>query len=298
MSFVPIDDRDGWIWLDGEFVPWREAKVHVLTHALHYGSSVFEGERMYAGEIFKLTEHSERLIKSAELLDFKIPYSVAEIDQACKDTCAKNGLTDCYVRPLAWRGSEQVSVSAFNTTVRMAVAVWEWPSYFDPEAKKKGIRLTWADYARPAPNTAPVNSKAAGLYMICTISKMRAEAAGFADAMMLDWRGFIAEATGANVFFVKGDEVHTPKVDAILNGITRLTVIDLAKARGYKVHVRDIAPEELAGFDECFLTGTAVEVTPVSEIGQYRFTPGAVSLTLMDDYARLVRRQPASAAAA
>ncbi len=297
MSFVPIDDRDGWIWLDGEFVPWRNAKVHVLTHALHYASSVFEGERMYGGEIFKLTEHSQRLIRSAELLDFQIPYSVAEIDQACKDTCVKNGFTDCYIRPVAFRGSEQVSVSAFNTTVRLAIAAWEWPSYFDEETKKRGIRCTWAKWARPAPNTAPVNSKAAGLYMICTMSKMAAETAGFADAIMLDWRGFIAEATGANVFFVKDREIHTPKVDGILNGITRLTVIDLAKARGYDVIVRDIKPEELSSFSECFLTGSAAEVTPVSEIGEYRFTPASATHTLMDDYFRLVRRMPRAEAA-
>ncbi len=297
MSFVPIDDRDGWIWMDGEFVPWREAKVHVLTHALHYGSSVFEGERMYNGEIFKLTEHTERLIRSAQLLDFKIPYSVAEIDQACKETCAKNGLTDCYLRPVAFRGSEQVSVSASHTKTRLAIAVWDWPSYFDPEVKKKGIRIMWAKWARPAPNTAPVNAKAAGLYMICTLSKMTAEETGYADAMMLDWRGFIAEATGANVFFVKGREIHTPKVDAILNGITRLTLIDLAKERGFEVVVRDIKPEELSDFSECFITGTAAEVTPVAEIGEYRFTPGAVSLGLMDDYYRLVRRMPRAAAA-
>jgi branched-chain amino acid aminotransferase len=297
MSFVPIDDRDGWIWLDGEFVPWREAKTHVLTHALHYASSVFEGERMYGGEIFKLTEHTERLIRSAELLDFKIPYSVAEIDQACKDTCTKNGLTDCYVRPVAFRGSEQVSVSAAHTTVRLAIAAWEWPSYFDAETKKRGIRVMWSKWARPAPNTAPVNAKAAGLYMICTLSKTVAEQTGYADAMMLDWRGYVAEATGANVFFVKDREIHTPKVDAILNGITRLTVIDLAKAKGLEVVVRDIKPEELSGFSECFLTGSAAEVTPVSEIGEYRFTPGAITLGLMDDYYRLVRRLPRAAAA-
>ncbi len=298
MSFVPIDDRDGWIWLNGEFVPWRAAKVHVLTHALHYASSVFEGERMYGGEIFKLTEHTERLIRSAELLDFKIPYSVAEIDRACKDACARNGLTDCYVRPVAFRGSEQVSVSAGHTTTRLAIAAWEWPSYFDAETKKKGIRLMWSKWARPAPNTAPVNAKAAGLYMICTLSKTAAEQAGYADAMMLDWRGFIAEATGANVFFVKDREIHTPKVDAILNGITRLTLIDLARERGYEVVVRDIKPEELASFSECFLTGTAAEVTPVSEIGEYRFTPGAITLGLMDDYYRLVRRLPRESAVA
>ena len=297
MSFVPIDDRDGWIWFDGEFVPWREARTHVLTHALHYGSSVFEGERMYSGEIFKLTEHTQRLFKSAELLDFEIPFSVAEIDQACKDTCARNGFSDCYIRPVAFRGSEQVSVAANNCRTRVAIAAWEWPSYFDPETKKQGIRLSWARYARPAPDTAPVNSKAAGLYMICTISKMAAEREGYADAMMLDWRGFIAEATGANVFFARGRELHTPKVDAILNGITRLTVIELARERGYEVVVRDIRPEELSTFDECLVTGTAAEVTPVSEVGQYRFTPGKVSLGLMDDYSRLVRRLPRAAAA-
>jgi branched-chain amino acid aminotransferase len=298
MSFVPIDDRDGWIWLDGKFLPWRDARVHVLTHALHYASSVFEGERMYGGEIFKLTEHTERLIRSAELLDFKIPYSVAEIDQACKDACTKNGYSDCYIRPVAFRGSEQVSVSAAHTTTRLAIAAWEWPSYFDPETKKRGVRVMWSKWARPAPNSAPVNAKAAGLYMICTLSKMTAEELGYADAMMLDWRGSIAEATGANVFFVKGKELHTPKVDAILNGITRLTIIDLAKAAGYEVVVRDIKPEELSGFSECFLTGTAAEVTPVSEIGDYRFTPGAVSLGLMDDYHRLVRRMTKAEVAA
>lgn len=292
MSFVPIDDRDGWIWLDGEFVPWREAQTHVLTHALHYGSSVFEGERMYGGEIFKLTAHTERLFKSAQLLDFEIPYSVAEIDQACKDTCLKNGYSDCYIRPVAFRGSEQVSVSAAHCSTRVAIAAWEWPSYFDLEAKTQGVRLKWAPYARPAPNTAPVNAKAGGLYMICTLSKMDAERQGYADAMMLDWRGFIAEATGANVFFARDRELHTPKVDAILNGITRLTLIDLARERGYEVVVRDIRPEEMAEFQECFLTGTAAEVTPVSEVGDYRFKPGAASLGLMDDYARLVRRQP------
>jgi branched-chain amino acid aminotransferase len=297
MSFVPLDDRDGSIWVDGHFVPWRDAKTHVLTHALHYGSSVFEGERMYGGEIFKLTEHTERLFRSAELLDFKIPYSVAEIDQACKDVCAKNGLNDCYIRPIAYRGPEQVSVSAGHTKVHVAIAAWEWPSYFDPEVKRKGIRITWAKWKRPAPDTAPVTAKAAGLYMICTLSKNAAEAAGFADAMMLDSRGYIAEATGANVFFVKGREIHTPKVDAILNGITRLTVIDMAQASGYEVITRDILPEELAGFDECFVTGTAAEVTPVGSIGEYSFTPGEAALGLMDRYARLVRRQPLEAAA-
>lgn len=290
MAFVPFDDRDGWIWMDGDFVPWRDAKTHVLTHALHYGSSVFEGERMYDGEIFKLTEHSERLRRSAELLDFELPYSVAEIDAACKATCERMDLRDCYVRPVAYRGPEQVSVSAGKTRVHVAIAVWDWPSYFDPETKAKGIRLEWAKWRRPDPMTAPTAAKAAGLYMICTLSKTAAERRGFADAMMLDWRGYVAEATGANVFFVKDRVIHTPPIDAILDGITRQTVIAMAEAKGIEVIVRDIRPEELSTFSECFLTGTAVEVTPVSEIGEYRFTPGPLTLDLMDSYSRLVRR--------
>ena len=291
MAFVPFDDRDGWIWFDGEFVPWREAKTHVLTHGLHYGSSVFEGERMYGGEIFKLTAHSQRLKRSAELLDFDIPYSVAEIDAACKETCEKNGLTDCYIRPVAYLGAEQLSVSSLNSKVHLAIAAWEWPSYFDPEVKKKGIRLEWAKWRRPDPATAPSTAKAGGLYMICTMSKTAAEKRGFADAMMLDWRGYVAEATGANVFFVQNGALHTPRVDHILDGITRQTVIEMAQAKGIEVVIRDILPEELSDFSECFLTGSAAEVTPVSEIGDYRFTPGELSLRLMDDYGKLVRGQ-------
>lgn len=289
MDFVPFHDRDGWIWLDGDFVPWREAQTHVLTHALHYGSSVFEGERMYAGEIFRLTEHSERLHRSAGLLDFEIPFSVAEIDEACKATCARMGLEDCYVRPVAFRGPEQVSVSAFHTRTRVAIAAWDWPSYFDPETKARGIRLSWAKWRRPDPTTAPSAAKAAGLYMICTLAKMAAERDGYADAMMLDWRGYVAEATGANVFFVRDGALHTPPTDAILDGITRRAVIELAQARGLEVAVRHIRPEELATFSECFLTGTAAEVTPVSEIGEHRFTPGPLSLGLMEAYGRMVR---------
>ena len=291
MSLVPFDDRDGWIWLDGQFVAWREAKVHVLTHGLHYASSVFEGERMYGGEIFKLTEHTERLFKSAEILDFKIPFTVEQIDEACKQTAAKNGLSDCYVRPIAWRGSEMIGVSAQQTKIHVAIAVWDWPSYFDPATKAKGIRLTWAKYDRPASNTIPTAAKAAGLYMICTISKHAAEKDGYADAMMVDYRGYIAEATGANVFFVKDGVLHTPTPDCILNGITRQTVIQLAKARGIQVVERHIEKAELSTFTECFIVGTAAEVTPVSEIGEFRFTPAALSLSLMDEYARLVRRE-------
>jgi branched-chain amino acid aminotransferase len=291
MAFVPFDDRDGWIWFDGAFVPWRDAKTHVLTHGLHYGSSVFEGERMYGGEIFKLTAHSERLKRSANLLDFDIPYSVAEIDGACKETCEKNGMTDCYIRPVAYLGAEQLSVSSMNSKVHLAIAAWEWPSYFDPEVKKRGIRLEWAKWRRPDPATAPSTAKAAGLYMICTISKHRAERRGYADAMMLDWEGRVAECTGANIFFTRDGAIHTPIADCFLNGITRQTVIEMAQAKGIEVVVRDILPEELSDFSECFLTGSAAEVTPVSEIGEHRFTPGELSLSLMDDYGKLVRGQ-------
>ena len=295
MTIVPFDDRDGWIWLDGQFVPWRDAKVHVLTHGLHYASAVFEGERMYGGEIFELTAHTERLFKSAEILDFEIPFTVAQIDQACKDTCARNGLTDAYIRPIAWRGTEMIGVSAQNTKIHVAIAVWEWPSYFSPEEKAKGIRMTWAKYRRPGPDTEPVHAKATGLYMICTISKHAAEKEGYTDAMMLDYRGYIAESTGSNVFFVRDGVIHTPDPDCFLNGITRQTVIRLAREKGFEVVERHILPEELATFSECFVVGSAAEVTPVSEIGEYRFRPGNISLSLMDDYARLVRRELVSA---
>jgi branched-chain amino acid aminotransferase len=295
MSLVPYDDRDGWIWLDGQFVPWREAKVHVLTHGLHYASAVFEGERMYGGEIFKLAEHTERLFASARILDFEIPWTVEQINEASLAVCAKNGLTDCYIRPIAWRGTETIGVSAQDTKIHVAIAAWEWPSYFKPEEKAKGIRLTWAKYKRPSPETAPTASKAAGLYMICTISKHAAEREGYADAMMLDWRGYVAEATGANVFFVKDGVIHTPEPDCFLNGITRQSVIALAQSKGFEVVARHIKPEELSSFTECFIVGTAAEVTPVSEVGEHRFTPGNISLSLMDDYAKMVRRELVSA---
>ena len=288
MTIIPFDDRDGWIWMNGEFVPWREAKVHVLTHALHYGSCVFEGERMYNGEIFRLTDHTRRLFRSAEILEMQIPFSVEELDAACIETCKRMGFNDAYVRPVAWRGPEQMGVAAQHTRTHVAIAAWEWPSYFDPEVKRRGIRMMNAPYARPAPNAAPTEAKAAGLYMICTLSKHAAERAGYADAMMLDYRGYVAEATGANIFFVADGVIHTPLADCFLNGLTRQTVIELARSKGFEVIERHIKPEEMAGFTECFITGSAAEVTPVSEIGDYKFTPGNISLSLMDDYSQLV----------
>jgi branched-chain amino acid aminotransferase len=290
-----FDDRDGLIWLDGKMVPWRDAKLHVLTHALHYASSVFEGERVYGGKVFKLTEHSQRLVDSATTMGFKIPYSVAEIDRATEETVKASGIVDGYVRPVAWRGSEMMGVSAQNNTIHLAIAVWEWPSYFTPEARMKGIRLKISPWQRPDPKTAPVHAKAAGLYMICTLSKHQAESEGFDDALMLDWRGQVAEATGANVFFVMNGEIHTPKPDCFLDGITRRTVIGLAKNRQMKVIERAIMPEEMAKATECFLTGTAAEVTPVREIGPYKFTPGVVCKTLIADFEVAVK--PAAQAA-
>jgi branched-chain amino acid aminotransferase len=284
MAAQTFDDRDGWIWYDGKLVPWRDAKVHVLTHALHYASAVFEGERAYGGTIFKSTQHSERLRRSARVLDFEAPYSAAEIDAAKAQTLQKNGFVDAYVRPLAWRGSEMMGVAAQNNKIHLAIAVWEWPSYFDPAQRMKGIRLDLAEYRRPDPATAPSLAKAAGLYMICTISKHRAERRGFADAMMLDWQGRVAECTGANIFFVKDGVIHTPTADCFLDGITRQTVIELARRRGVEVVERRIMPEELAGFSECFITGTAAEVTPVGEIAGQKFAPGVLTAALIDDY--------------
>lgn len=289
MASVPFDQLDGEIWFNGEFIAWADAKVHVLTHGLHYASAVFEGERAYGGEIFKLNEHTERLHKSAEILGFEIPYSVAEINDASRELLKRQGFSDAYVRPIAWRGSEMMGVSAQKNRINLAIAIWQWPSYFKPEERLKGIRLDLAEYRRPDPMTAPSKSKAAGLYMICTLSKHRAEARGYADALMLDWRGRVAEATGANVFFVADGRLHTPEPDCFLDGITRRTVIDLAKKRGYEVVERAIMPEELEGFEQCFLTGTAAEVTPVSEIGPYRFTVGEITANLVNDYMQAVQ---------
>jgi len=289
MAAQSYDRLEGVIWYDGKLVPWSEANVHVLTHGLHYASAVFEGERAYGGAIFKSTEHSERLKRSANVLDFEIPYSVAEIDAAKKLVVEKNGRKEAYVRPIAWRGSEMMGVSAQSNTIHLAIASWEWPSYFDPEQRLKGIRLDLAEYRRPDPKTAPSLAKAAGLYMICTVSKHRAERRGYADAMMLDWQGRVAECTGANIFFVKDGKIHTPIADCFLAGITRATVIALAKQRGIEVIERRIMPEELAGFSECFITGSAAEVTAVAEIAQWNFNPGGITKTLMDDYSAEVK---------
>lgn len=296
MAPVPFDQLEGEIWFNGEFLPWKDAKIHVLSHGLHYASAVFEGERAYGGEIFKLSEHTERLHASGEILGFKIPYSVAEIDQACVELLERQGFADAYVRPIAWRGSEMMGVSAQKNRINLSIAIWQWPSYFKPEERMKGIRLDIAEYCRPDPRTAPCRSKAAGLYMICTLSKHRAEERGYADALMLDWRGQVAEATGANIFFVKDGKIHTPTPDCFLDGITRRTVIGLARKRGYEVIERAIMPDELDSFEQCFLTGTAAEVTPVSEIGPHRFTVGDIAMNLVNDY--MAEVQPNKAAAA
>lgn len=294
---VSFDNIDGVIWYDGKLVPWKEANLHVLSHGLHYASCVFEGERAYGGSIFKSAEHSERLKRSGEILDFTIPYSAAEIDAAKALVLEKNNLTNAYIRAVAWRGSEMMGVSAQTNTIHLAVACWEWPSYFDPAQRLKGIRLDLAEYRRPDPKTIPALAKAAGLYMICTISKHRAERRGYADAMMLDWQGRVAECTGANIFFIQDGKIHTPIADCFLDGITRRTVIDLAKKRGIEVIERRILPDELNDFTECFITGTAAEVTPVGEIADWKFTPGAISQQLMDDYSAEVQPKGKAVAA-
>ena len=294
---VAFDKFDGVIWYDGKLVPWSDAQLHVLSHGLHYASAVFEGERAYGGEIFKGTEHSERLKHSAKVLDFVIPYSVAEIDAAKRLVLEKNNMADAYVRPIAWRGSEMMGVSAQDNTIHVAIAAWVWPSYFDPAERLKGIRLDLAEYRRPDPRTAPCLAKAAGLYMICTISKHQAERKGYADAMMLDWEGRVAECTGANIFFVRDVKIHTPTPDCFLDGITRRTAVDLAKRRGIEVIERRIMPDELSDFSECFITGTAAEVTPVSEIADWRFKPSAITKQLMDDYTAEVQPKGKAAAA-
>ena len=284
-----FDDQDGQIWFDGALKDWRDVKLHVLSHGLHYGSCVFEGERVYNGNIFKLREHTERLITSAKTLGFEIPYSLEDIERATLATVEAQGYDDAYVRPVAWRGSEMMGVSAQQSTIHLAIAVWEWPSYFSPEARMQGIKLKWAPYKRPSPECAPVHSKAAGLYMICTLSKHDAEADGFDDALMLDWRGQIAETTGANVFLVIDDVIHTPTPDCFLNGITRRSVMDLARGHGIDIIERAIMPEELSKAAEIFVTGTAAEVTPVSQIDDMKFTVGPITKMLWADYDQLVR---------
>jgi branched-chain amino acid aminotransferase len=298
MQEAPYDDRNGVIWMDGAFVPWRDAKVHYLSHALHYASCVFEGMRAYNGEIFELTAHNERLHASAGMLGFEIPYTVAELDAVSRDALGKAGYEDAYLRPAAWRGPEQMGVSAQNCKIHVGLAVWQWPSYFSPEARMKGINLDWAIYNRPDPKTQPVHAKAAGLYMICTLSKHAAEANGYADALMLDWRGQLAETTGANMFLVMDGKIHTPKADCFLNGITRQTVIKLAKARGYEVIERAIMPEELSDASEMFVTGTAAEVTPIAQIAEdHTFIVGETTRNLMQDYDNLVTGRAEAVAA-
>jgi len=293
-----FDDRDGFIWMNGQLLPWRDAKVHVLTHALHYASSVFEGVRSYGGKVFKLEEHTERLFASAKTLDMKIPFTAAQLNDAHYAVMKANNIVDGYLRPIAWRGSEQMGVLAQKSKINVAIATWVWPSYYTVEARLKGIRLMISEWKRPSPETAPVSAKAAGLYMICTLSKHMAENAGYEDALLLDYRGRVAEATGANIFFAINGEIHTPMPDCILDGITRRTVIDLARKRGYKVIERAIMPEEMATAQECFITGTAAEVTPVREIGPYKFTPADVCRNLMTDYEALVLNKPVAASSA
>jgi branched-chain amino acid aminotransferase len=295
---VPFDQMPGVVWFDGKLVPNVDVKIHVLTHGLHYASAVFEGERAYAGTIYKCTEHSERLHHSAGILDFEIPYSVAEIDAAKRLLVEKNKQPNAYIRAIAWRGSEQLGVAAMHNTIHLAIATWEWPSYFDPAQRAKGIRLALADYRRPDPRTAPALAKASALYAICTIEKHRAERGGYADAMMLDWQERVAECTGANIFFIKDGKIHTPIADCFLDGITRRSAIMLAKRRGIEVIERRILPSELDSFSECFITGTAAEITAVSEIAHWRFTPGAITLQLADDYTAEVQPKGKGKAAA
>jgi branched-chain amino acid aminotransferase len=291
MTLVPFDDRDGWIWWNGALVPWRDAKLHVLSHGMHYASAVFEGERAYAGNIFRLRDHTDRLINSARILGFELPYTADEIDAACRETLAANGLTDGYVRPIAWRGSEMLAVAAQGTRIHMAIAAWPWPSYFG-DNRMGGIRMGLAEWRRPSPETAPTAAKATGLYMIGTLSKHKAEAEGYADALMLDWRGQVAESTGANIFFVMDGELHTPEPDGFLDGITRRTVMSLARRQQMEVVERSIAFPEIDRATEVFLAGTAAEVTPVREIAGRRYTPTRITETLLKEYDALVRQSP------
>ncbi len=277
-------DLKGFIFLDDEIIEWSEAKLHVLSHGLHYASSVFEGERSYNKKVFKEIEHTNRLIYSAKTLGFNLPYNSDEIIEIRKKILEANNISNGYIRPVAWRGSEMMGISAQKNKIHFAVAAWEWPSYFSPEAKLKGIKLNISKWKRPDPVTAPVNTKAAGLYMICTLSKHEAESQGYDDSLMLDYRGYIAEATGANIFFVKSDEIHTPIADCFLDGITRQTIISIARDKGISVLEKRIQLEDLSEYQECFVTGTAAEVTPVNQIGKFKFTPGKMCKNLMEEY--------------
>jgi branched-chain amino acid aminotransferase len=297
VTAVPFDQMPGVVWFDGKLVPNVDAKIHVLTHGLHYASAVFEGERAYNGTIYKSTEHSERLHRSAKVLDFEIPFGVAEIDAAKQLLVERNKQPNAYVRAIAWRGSEQLGVSAVHNTIHLAIATWEWPSYFDPAQRAKGIRLALAEYRRPDPRTAPTLAKATSGYAICTIEKHRAEGKGYADALMLDWQERVAECTGANIFFIKDGKIHTPIADCFLDGITRRSAIALARRRGIEVIERRILPAELDSFSECFITGTAAEITAVSEIANWKFTPGAITMQLGDDYTAEVQPKGNAAAA-
>ncbi len=283
------DDRDGKIWMDGKLVDWRSANIHILSHALHYASSVFEGERAYGGKIFLSRKHSERLHKSAEYMDMEIPFSVDQIEAAKQEVLKANGLSDAYVRAVAWRGAgEDMGVASARNPVRMAIAAWEWGAYYG-DARTKGAKIDIAKWKRPSPETIPVHAKAAGLYMICTMSKHAAEAKGCSDALFMDYRGYVAEATGANVFFVKDGEVHTPLPDAFLNGLTRQTVIGMLRDKQIKVHERHIMPGELEEMQQCWLTGSAAEVTPVGQIGDFNFEVGSLTRDVAESYDKLVR---------
>lgn len=292
----PYDDRDGVIWMNGEMMEWRKANVHVLTHALHYAGAVFEGERVYDGEVFKLREHTQRLIDSAKIMGYGLPYNLQQLIDATKAVVQAQKLKNGYVRPIAWRGPE-MGIASKNSGIHVAIACWDWGTYFDPESRKNGIRLTLSKWRRPDPQTAPVHSKTSSLYAICTMIKHDAEKAGFHDGLMLDWRGRVAEATGANFFMVKKGELHTPTPDCFLNGITRRTVIDLAHRRQIQVHERTIMPEELKTADEIFLTGTAAEITPVGQIDDMKYKVGPVTLALAEDYSKEVLKKPARNAA-
>lgn len=296
MALVPYDDRDGFIWLDGKLVPWRDAKFHYLTHSLHYASAVFEGLRCYNGQMFKLTEHSQRLIEGCKIMDMAFPYSVEQVNNACMEAVKANNITDGYVRPLVWRGAQQMGVAAPQANIHFGVAAWEWPQYYKGDILEKGIRVSTSHWRRPAPDTAPVHAKASGLYMICTISKQAAEAKGFNDALMLDYRGYVAELTSANFFMVKDGVLHTPLADCFLNGITRRTVIDLAKGLGIEVQERVILPDELPLAQECFATGTAAEITPIGCIDNTDYTVGTVTRQIREAYGKLVRAPQAAAA--